>query len=86
MGTRNGPYKEDFPKGTVVRIRNLAALIRFREQWRGHHPLSEEQLGFAGREASVTKVGFYHGGDELYDLDRIPGIWHERCLELADNT
>jgi hypothetical protein len=28
-------------------------------------------------------VGFYHGGDPLYSLDGVPGVWHERCLVLA---
>ena len=31
----------------------------------------------------VTNVGFSHGGDVLYKLQRLPGIWHEECLEVA---
>lgn len=31
----------------------------------------------------VEKVGFYHGGDPLYKLDGVPGVWHEECLEAA---
>ena len=83
MGTRNGPYKEDFPERTAVRIRERHALDAFRQEWRAHHPLVSEQLGFAGQKALVKSVSFYHGGDELYELDGIPGIWHEQCLEPA---
>jgi hypothetical protein len=25
----------------------------------------------------------HHGGDELYKLKGVPGIWHEQCLEEA---
>ena len=27
-------------------------------------------------------VAFYHGGDPLYKLAGIPGLWHEQCLRL----
>jgi hypothetical protein len=83
MGTRRGPYKEDFPTGTLVRINALPELERFRAEWKLHHPLQELQLAFAGRTACVKDLGFYHGGDELYWLDGVPGIWHECCLEAA---
>ncbi|HTV47809.1 MAG TPA: hypothetical protein VMG59_05145 [Phycisphaerae bacterium] len=82
MGTRNGPMKADFPTGTIVRIATVEILSQFmRPQWKFHHPIEEFQLGFAGREAKVRSVGYYHGGDELYWLDGILGIWHEKCLE-----
>jgi hypothetical protein len=28
----------------------------------------------------VAAIGYYHGGDVLYTLNDIPGIWHEQCL------
>jgi hypothetical protein len=28
----------------------------------------------------VQEVGFYHGGDVLYQLRGVPGTWHECCL------
>jgi hypothetical protein len=43
-------------------------------------------LAFAGKVAEVENVGFYHGGDALYILKGIPGIWHERCLRPDDAT
>ena len=52
--------------------------------WRWHHPLESERLQFAGNEATVDSVAFYHGGDVLYTLHGIPGIWHEACLLSAN--
>jgi hypothetical protein len=59
---------------------NRAELEEFRKRWQWHHPLQDEQLEFAGQSAVVASVAFYHGGDELYRLNGVPGIWHEECL------
>jgi len=83
MGKRNGPYNPEFPEGSSVRILPSPALQTFLREWKFHHPLEVEQLAFAGALATVKSVGFYHGGDELYELVNIPGIWHESCLEPA---
>jgi hypothetical protein len=48
-----------------------------------HHPLTEDQLPYAGVQSRVVDVGFYHGGGELYRVEGVPGIWHESCLEPA---
>ena len=40
-------------------------------------------MPYAGTVARVATVGFYHGGDVLYTLENIPGIWHEVCLDSA---
>jgi hypothetical protein len=81
MGRRNGPYNADFPTGTRVRIAAKYVLERFiRPDWKYHHPLDEAQLKYAGLDAVVVSAGVYHGGDELYELQDIPGIWHEQCL------
>ena len=79
-----GLYNEDFPKGSTVRIADLPALEQFAKSWKYHHPLKSAQLQFAGMEAEVADVSFYHGGDVLYELKDIPGIWHEQCLRAAD--
>ena len=73
-------YQEEYPKGTEVRVADLPTLERFRSEWKYHHPLSIEQLEYATREAKVSTVGYYHGGDVLYTLEGVPGIWHEACL------
>jgi hypothetical protein len=41
-----------------------------------------EQLNYHGQIAVIEPGGgTYHGGDELYKLKGIPGLWHEQCLE-----
>jgi RNAse (barnase) inhibitor barstar len=80
MGTRNGPYVADFPVDTTVRVAPRDDLDAFVAKWKWHHPLQAEQLEFAGWLAIVKSVAFYHGGDELYELHEVPGIWHEACL------
>ncbi len=74
------PYREEFPKGSLVRIPDRTTLERFKAEWKYHHKLSSEQLEYAGREAKVINIGYYHGGDVLYTLEGIPGIWNEECL------
>jgi hypothetical protein len=83
MGENNGPYREDFPKGSKVKIVSRAKLERFRESWKLHHQLEAEQINYADRIAIVETVGFYHGADEIYTLRDIPGIWHGQCLEIG---
>ena len=73
-------YKEDFPIGSKVRIVDTFRLQEFQRTWHYHHKLRLEQLPYAGRTAEVEKVSFYHGGDVLYELHGIPGVWHEQCL------
>ncbi len=75
------PYQERFAVGTKIRIAPLRSLEDFQRSWKYHNNLRSEQLAFAGREADVEKVGFYHGGDVLYELRGVPGVWNEQCLE-----
>jgi len=75
------PYQNRFLKGSRVRIVPRPALDQFRSTWKLHHPLIDEQLLFAGEPTTIAKVGFYHGGDVVYELHGVPGIWHEVCLE-----
>ena len=74
------PYNEQFPVGTRVQIAPQGRLDEFKRTWHYHQPLTVEQLAFADRPAIVRAVGFYHGGDVLYELEGIPGMWHEQCL------
>ena len=74
------PYDSAFEPGMPVRVRTRAELETFRAAWRYHHPLAPEQIEYAGKITRVTEVGYYHGGDVLYKLDNVPGIWHEQCL------
>lgn len=77
-------YKEKFPAGSLVRTADTQRLNTFQKTWKYHHKLTPEQLKHAGEVGHVEKVGFYHGGDVLYELRGIPGIWHEQCLESAE--
>ena len=83
MGKHNGLYVSDFPRGSRVRIASYVVLERFAQEWKLHNSLKPEQLAFAGAIAVIRDVGYYHGGDELYQLQDIPGVWHEACLEAA---
>lgn len=86
MGTRKGAYNADFPIGTPVRIKNRKFLQEFQRTWKFHHPLNDSQLDYAGIIAPVAWFGYYFGADEIYMLEGIRGIWHEVCLEAADNS
>ena len=48
--------------------------------WRYHHKLRPEQLEYADKVTTVADVGFYHGGDAVYTLEGIPGLWLDQCL------
>jgi len=67
--------------GTRVRISSRTMLDEFRRSWKWHNKLEPEQLEYAGSIAKVEKSYMYHGGDILYKLEDIPGLWHEQCLE-----
>jgi len=74
-------YKADFPVGTSVRVASRRDLEEFARSWKYHHQLAPEQIEFADQLAEVEEVSFYHGGDPLYLLRGVPGLWHERCLQ-----
>ena len=84
MGKTNGPYRAEFPKGTKVKTAERTFLEDFHRTWKFHHKLRPEQLSYADKVAKVKSVGFYHGGDELYELKGIPGFWHEQCLRAVE--
>jgi hypothetical protein len=77
------PYLEDFPVGSKVRIADAQFLLDFKIAWRYHNKLEEAQVAYAGQIYQVSEVSFYHGGDVLYRLVGVPGLWHESCLNSA---
>jgi len=81
MANTHNIYNETFPRGTKVKIVSRSFLENFLATWKLHNRLIPEQLNYADQIAEVESVGFYHGGDELYKLKAIPGIWHKKCLE-----
>ena len=74
------PYCALYPVGSEVQVADRSSLDVFLRTWRFHNPIQVAQLSYAGRVARVIGVGFYHGGDPLYELEHIPGVWHEACL------
>ena len=58
----------------------------FLEAGQYHNELEPEQLEYAGRVAKVKAVEFFHGGDEIYTLEGVPGVWHEECLSAGPES
>jgi hypothetical protein len=83
MGKTKGLNQAEFAVGSEVHIANRDFLEQFLEAGQYHNELEPEQLEFAGRTAKVKEVNFFHGGDEIYTLEGIPGVWHEECLSAA---
>jgi hypothetical protein len=80
MGKTKGVNNIEFAAGTEVRIADRAFLEKFLDEGQYHNELEPEQLEYAGRVARVESVELFHGGDEIYKLEGIPGVWHEECL------
>ena len=78
-----GAYEATFPEGSKVRVVSKIALDAFVQDCKYHHKLRPEQLEYAGAIATVKEVSFYHGGDQLYVLENVPGIWNLPCIEPA---
>jgi hypothetical protein len=85
MGKIKGPYKEEFPVGSSVQIADQECLEGFLRSWALHNRLDPQQVNYADHIAEIESVCFYHGGDELYRLKGIPGVWHEQCLRRVDH-
>jgi len=83
VGKTKGLNQAEFEVGSQVRIADRAFLQEFLEAGQYHNELEEEQLDYAGRVATVKSVEFFHGGDEIYTLDGVPGVWHEECLSAV---
>jgi hypothetical protein len=75
------PYHASHAVGSAVRIAARNVLDNFAKTWRLHNPLTTEQLAFAGHASTIKSVGYYHGGDALYVLSDVPGVWHDQCLD-----
>jgi hypothetical protein len=80
VGKTKGLNNAEFEIGSAVRIADRAFLDEFLEAGQYHNELEPEQLEYAGRTAKVKSIEFFHGGDEIYTLEDVPGVWHEECL------
>ncbi|HUJ83704.1 MAG TPA: hypothetical protein VLW83_17595 [Candidatus Acidoferrales bacterium] len=83
MGKTKGLNVAEFEVGAEVRIADRAFLESFLEEGQYHNELEPEQIEYAGRVAKVKAIEFFHGGDEIYTLEGIPGVWHEECLSAV---
>ena len=83
LGKTRGLNNAEFEVGAEVRIAGRDVLEKILEAGQYHNELEPEQVAFAGAVARVKSVEFFHGGDEIYTLDGIPGVWHEECLSAA---
>jgi hypothetical protein len=83
VGKTKGLNVAEFEVGAEVRLANRAFLEKFMEEGQYHNELEPEQLAYAGKVAKVKAIEFFHGGDEIYTLEGIPGVWHEECLAAA---
>jgi hypothetical protein len=83
VGKTKGLNNAEFEVGSEVRVAGRAFLEEFLEAGQYHHDLEPEQLEYADRTAKVKAVEFFTGGDEIYTLEGIPGVWHEECLSAA---
>jgi hypothetical protein len=83
VGKTKGVNVAEFEVGSQVRIADRAFLEAFLEAGQYHNELEPEQLEYADHVAAVQSVNFFHGGDEIYKLEGIPGVWHEECLRGA---
>lgn len=72
-----------YPDGSTVRVATRPKLEDFLHSWKLHNKLQPNQLEFAEHTAKVKRSYMYHGGDILYELEDVPGVWHEQCLEPA---
>jgi len=83
LGKTKGLNNAEFEIGSEVRIADRAFIESFLEEGPYHYALEPEPLEFAGRVAKVKSVEFFHGGDEIYTLEGISGVWHEECLSAV---
>jgi hypothetical protein len=86
MGKTRGPNKEEFPVGSLIKVAGRDVLENFMRTRKLHNKLKPDQLGYAEKTGKIKSVEFYHGGDELYQIEGIPGIWHEQCLEMFTSS
>jgi hypothetical protein len=75
-----------YTEGSTVRICSRARLEELSRGSKYHHKIETHQFAFAGQVAMVKWAGIYHGGGFVYQLDGIPGFWHEQVLEPVSRS
>ena len=80
------PYEALFAIGDRVVVEDRSVLEKFAREWKYHNPLMPSQIDSAGMHSTVKDVGFYHGGDPIYQLENVEGTWHEGCLKASTHA
>jgi hypothetical protein len=75
---------DKFQIGETVQIASREILDEFSRTWKFHHPLQSSQFQHAGRTARITNSFMYHGGDILYELETVPGLWHQQLVAASN--
>ena len=75
-----------YTQGTSVRIRSREQLEEISRRPKLLLKIDANQLAFAGQVAMVKWSGLYHGGGYVYQLDGVPGYWHEQVLEPVSGS
>jgi hypothetical protein len=70
---------DKFQAGDRVRIKSLEILQEFTLH-PVYQPLQESQFKYADKLAVIAESSMYHGGNILYQLKGVPGIWHQDLL------
>ena len=70
-----------YTQGSSVQICSRARIEEFQRSGRYRRKIEDAQLAFAGQIAMVKWSGLYEGGGFVYQLDGVPGLWHEQLLE-----
>jgi len=70
-----------YTEGSSVRIRSREQLEAISRRPKSQIKIDAKQLAFAGQIAMVKWSGLFHGGGFVYQLDGVPGYWHEMVLE-----
>jgi hypothetical protein len=76
---------DKFQVGDAVQIATRVTLDEFSRTWKLHHPLQSNQFQHAGQIVKVVNSFMYHGGDILYELEGVPGRWHQQLLAAPES-
>jgi hypothetical protein len=75
-----------YTEGSSVRIRSREQLEDLARSRKNQVKIDSNQLAFAGQIAMVKWSGLFHGGGYVYQLDGVPGYWHELVLEPVSGS
>jgi hypothetical protein len=75
-----------YTEGSSVRIRSREQLEDLARRAKHQVKIGANQLAFAGQIAMVKWSGLYAGGGYVYQLDGVPGYWHEMVLEPVSGS